>query len=142
MASQIQQNRERASGIKNVAKKYSRLIHQDAKDNLKALNIGVEGDLDESLKASLGYDKGDVNRVSLKHLRYGAFVEMGVGRGYPIETVRGNALRLGARKPKPWVNPVLDERQPQMADELMEINADASVKALRIGSTSKSIVNG
>jgi len=139
--SQIAFNRELEQGKKRIANRYKQLMHRGMKTNLRMQDIGVEGDLDASLKAGLGYEYGALNRIGFKFLRRGVFVELGVGRGYPISRVQNNRNAQTGRVAKPWYNEELDKYQPQLADDMMELHGDVVVKSIRIGSK-KSVRNG
>lgn len=82
------------------------------------------GDGFESLKYRLKYMYGDVDSISYKFNRYLIYVHKGVGRGRGINS--------GKTKPKPWLNPVLDEELPNLADRIAEIKAEVALKQIQI----------
>jgi len=112
------------------------------------------------LKDNMSYrthqDYGQVDGVGFRFERHGVFVHKGVGRGYVMVggmVVRGFHVRSevknyakgknrsadpvlligpGIRKPVEWFNPVLDKYVPELADKVVEMNADAVVNALRM----------
>lgn len=77
----------------------------------------------KSLRMRTGMDIGLVNRVSYTMLRYGGYVEAGVGRGTKADQVAGSK-----RKAKPWSKPILDAEVSKLADVIMEAwGADVTI---------------
>jgi hypothetical protein len=106
--------------------------------SLLSLRIGKTFDLADGFKASLGMQYGVASKISYKFLRYGAFVEKGVGRGYPIESIKSNSAIINqassgkGRQPKPWFNPVIDKEVQRAGDILIKDLGDIAVKSLYI----------
>lgn len=65
---------------------------------------------------------GLMDRIGVKMVQHGIFVEKGVGRGRGINS--------GKTSPQPWFNPVIEEAIPPLADELELQTADLLVKTL------------
>jgi len=79
-----------------------------------------------------------ISSVSFQFERHGVFVHKGVGRGYKA-TGTGFVVRTALNPPKKqervaveWFNPVLEKCIPELADKIVEINADAAVNATRM----------
>ncbi len=109
----------------------------DIISSLHSLNIGVTGALENSIKASVGFQFGIASKIAYKFHRHGVFVHKGVGRGYKIESVKSNGAIIGkasgkGRVAKPWFNPVIDEVALRLADQLQISIADVAVKSLFI----------
>jgi len=55
-----------------------------------------------------------IDKISFRFIRYMVYVEKGVGRGVPIESVRnGNASKY-KRVAKPWFNPVIEQKLDEL----------------------------
>jgi hypothetical protein len=104
--------------------------------SLNSRNIQNTGALISSIKDKVGMRDKVAERVGFKLLRYGVFVEKGVGRGQKISSIKANGETIAKagqkRYPRPWFNPVLDAKVPQLADKLADLMYDVKVKALRI----------
>ncbi len=93
---------------KEVMQEFMPIFEERLKGNLVELNIGHEGDLDDSFQRTITANRNMV-RGSLKFNFYGRFVDMGVGNGVTLtERQSGRAIRSdrrglsGRRKPKVW----------------------------------------
>ncbi len=105
------------------------------KNELNRLGIRDTGRLLRSIKGKTKKENGLIFRVTKEILRHGVFIEKGVGRGYPIESVKGNARAIqgaSGRTARPWFNPVLDKDFPRLADKVGEHMADAALKSIPI----------
>lgn len=94
------------------------IFRERLKANLVELNIGHEGDLDDSIRTKMEKSKEGVTGT-LRFNFYGRFPDWGVGKGTSLlEIQTGIALRAGRmnsrRKPKPWFG-------PQFAHELSQL---------------------
>lgn len=78
----------------------------------------------ETLKYRLGYDYGEIDRIAYKFNRYLVFVHKGVGKGRAAGSNKVN--------PKEWLNPVLDENVPELADIVIGLKAEAALKRIQI----------
>jgi hypothetical protein len=99
--------------------------------------IGKTGKLASKFKSKVGYQFDIASKIAYKFERYGVFVEKGVGRGYPIESVKGNAAAIASasgkgRIAKPWFNPTIEKEAARLADLLQQDVADIAVKNLFI----------
>ncbi len=95
--------------------------------NIDTMNIGHEGDLDDSFRFNVRKGNSVVS-ANLSFNFYGRFVDMGVGKGTTlVERQTGRLLfegRAGTgnkRKPKPWFSPQYVFEK----DRLAEITAEA-----------------
>ncbi len=92
--------------------------------------------LSESISFKIGKINAIISNVSFSFALHGVFVQKGVGRGYAIE--EGMVMRTSKdtseikRHPNPWLNPVIEQALPGLADKLAEKNADAVLNATRI----------
>lgn len=86
-----------------------------------------------SLKTHKYYDI--IDSLSYKFERHGVFVHKGVGRGYRIsggKVIKYSKNHSGHREAEEWFNPVLDDKVPELADKIAEVNTDAAVNATRM----------
>lgn len=100
------------------------------------LNIGPGY---ENLKSGVGKYAGEVSKLSFNFPYYMVFVHKGAGRGYggnksglftkgdgskgtTSKTSMGR-MGTGRRKPKPWFNPVIEERFPALAELVRNYHA-------------------
>lgn len=102
---------------------------------ISGLGIIDTGKLLGSIKGRIRYESGVSERVSYPFPRYGIFIAKGVGKGWPIESVKGNGAIIAAagrkaRAAKDWFNPVLDQQVPKLADLVAEHGADVVVKGI------------
>lgn len=105
--------------------------------SILSLRIGKSYDLADGFNASLGMQYGVASKITYKFLRYGVFVEKGVGRGYPIESIKSNSAIINSasgkgREPKPWFNPVMEKEAQRAADILIKELGDTAVRSLNI----------
>lgn len=127
------------------------------RNSIRTLTTKGKGDLLKSLRMKTRKDYGEIDRIGYAFNHYGVFVHKGVGRGYIMEAgvvkrgykpgkvitaaalnsnraVRSKVLTGGTinRKPKPWLNPVIDENIEKLADMIAEMRAGNAVNATRI----------
>lgn len=107
------------------------------KNELNSLSIRDRGELYRSVTGRTKSWNGLIYRVTKRIQRHGVFVEKGVGRGYPIESIKGNGLAISAsggkgRVPKPWFNPTIDKDIPKLADLVQKFWSDAAINAIMI----------
>lgn len=101
-------------------KQFMPIFVERLKSNLVKLNVGHEGDLDDSIRAKSEQSAGGGVVGTLRFNFYGRFTDWGVGKGTSLlELQTGVALRAGRmnsrRKPKPWFG-------PQFAHELQRLH--------------------
>lgn len=122
--------------LNNEVSSWSRSTRNQLVQELHRLNIRQTGQLIKRISYRLRKADFQVERISYRFLRYGVFVEKGVGRGYSIERVKATTLLVGGmsgkRRPKRWFNPVMDERIPDLADQVAKHSADINAKRLKI----------
>lgn len=127
------------------------VILQHGKDGTIQRPGRTERQLENSIGASTRKQYGVINSVSIKFERHGVFVHKGVGRGYEmkggviIRTAKsdppgtgnhsvphGKHDRMVERHPYEWFNPVIEQTLPELANKLVQINADAVINATRM----------
>jgi hypothetical protein len=80
-----------------------------------------------------GTRNGEIIRVSFGMKRHLIYVHKGVGRGWPIARQGGTAATLaGGRKPKPFINNVMDRRINELADSVQNFKADIVVENIKV----------
>lgn len=107
---------------------------------IQSLGIGVTGKLLRSVQAQALETRdtpGMVGRVLFKFPKEGVYVVKGVGRGYKIESIRGNGAVLqvaGLKKriPKDWFNPVIERGLDTLTQIAADGYADISAKNIFI----------
>lgn len=120
-------NRQELLIARDVAiKTWGTATVKETRAQMARLNIMRHtGRLNSNLRMSYGRSQSNlvfkgIDRLGLKMLRHGVFIQKGVGRGYPLS---GKRSSLGKRKPKDWFNQVIDRRLPGLADELLQYDA-------------------
>jgi hypothetical protein len=104
-----------------------------AKREMKKLNIKAGPGID-SFRGKVYPNKyGEADRIGFGMKKHMVFVHKGVGRGYPID--RASKIALPGEKTrieKPFLNPVLDDQVPKLADVVVNHVADAAVRGMEI----------
>jgi hypothetical protein len=103
---------ERQVEIHKVISDWARYTIERLQKSIDKKHIGVTGSLRYSLLYQLAaLANGGVESVKLEFNYYGKFLDMGVGRGQKIESVKSNRevynLVGGGRKPKKWFSKTL-----------------------------------
>jgi hypothetical protein len=124
-----------------VMRAFLPIFKERLKRNIHDLNIGHEGDLDDSFKIATNKGSSKVTG-SLKFNFYGRFVDMGVGKGTTLtERQTGRSLRDGRRgintkrKPKPWFSPQYlheTQRLPEIMNNILADIATGAVSGLDV----------
>ena len=90
--------------------KFGKELVKQFREAMKTAKVGGSGNLKNSIsyKLHLGPDRL-VNRITLSHIDYGMFVDMGVGRGVKLTDIGyqriGKSLlgkKIGERRAKRW----------------------------------------
>jgi hypothetical protein len=81
----------------------------------------------KALRTAIRKDAGVTNRVSFKIPRHMVFVHKGVGRGTRISQVGSTK-----RKPKPFLNPVIEKNIGKLGDIVADHQGTMIVNALMI----------
>lgn len=119
-----------------MMKQFMPIFRERLKRNLAELNIGHEGDLDDSLHEKIQKNSDSVTGT-LTFNFYGRFTDWGVGNGTSLlELQTGVALRAGRmtgrRKPKPWFGPQfaheLDQLRKLAAANTQEVLAELAAQ--------------
>lgn len=115
--------------LKRKAKKFEQNTIMGFNRRMKDLDIGVEGDLSESLRARRSYRDGDMEKISFQFLRRGIFTKLGVGRGYPISRVQG--MKGLKRRAKDWITDVLAENMDDFTEEIGDVYSGNAALTLK-----------
>ncbi len=117
-----------------VLREFMPIFQERLKGNIVTLNIGNEGDLDDSLRVSVSA-RGKNATGTLRFRFYGRFVDMGVGKGTTLAELQSGRQvsddRKGLtsrRRPKVWFSKqyaherarlveIMTERMQQLATE-------------------------
>ena len=95
----------------------------------------TEEKLSQSIQAQTKKDFGEIFMVGFNFPRHGVFFHHGVGRGWKM--IGGKVIRTATgpksadRFPKNWLNIEIDNSISKLADDIVEIKADAAVNATR-----------
>lgn len=92
--------------------------------------------LGQNLTTRVRKDLDEIFMVGFQFPRHGVFIHKGVGRGWQmnggtVQRVAKSEYR-GEREPKDWLNSEIEKRLPKLADEIVELKADAVVNATRM----------
>lgn len=104
---------EEISKLNAIIRKWGNLIHQNAKSKISELTDGT-GELEDNSKNTFKRKLGLISAMTEKFPRHGVFVEMGVFGGHSKKTLEAT----GELKPKPWLNPSIEEVLPKLSKEL------------------------
>lgn len=123
---------------------------QDIKNRYISLvqSPGRSGDGLDSLKSRTYQSAGEIDHGGFKFDRYLIFIHKGAGRGFggsrgstwydPHGLQRSTnpaslgKMNTGSRHAEEWMNPVLDEDVPKLADIIAGFKADLAVKQIQI----------
>ena len=124
--------------LRQIKSRYMQLVHGKNRS----------GDVLDSLKSSTHKSYGEIDRGSFKFNRYLVFIHKGAGAGMggskgsqwysPHGELKStNPLSLGkmntgSRRAEEWLNPVLDDEVPKLADIVADFKADAAIKQIQI----------
>lgn len=97
--------------IRKVISDWARYTIERLQKSIDRYKIGYTGSLRYSILYQLASLAGSTSGVNLEFNYYGKFVDMGVGRGQKIESIKSNRevynLVGGGRKPKKWFSKTL-----------------------------------
>lgn len=113
---------------KELAEQWSEITILRWKERMKELKIGHTGALENSFGYSVMLDQFlGIKKIDLGFLFYGKFVDMGVGKGLGIESVKDNRSRWAAaagdkinRRAKKWYSPVFHREYNILNEKLQE----------------------
>ena len=132
-----------------VKAKWSEIV-QAAKNRYMQLvtSTGRSGDGLDSFKGNTRSEYGEVTSMGLRFNRYLIYLHKGAGKGRggskgsSWTSAKGiqrrtnpasfGKMNSGSRKAKEWLNPVLDEKIPELADVVAGFKADIAVKQIQI----------
>jgi hypothetical protein len=115
-----------------IVEEWAYILEERLKKKLSKFKISYSNSLHNSIRTDLiRAVNGQVERVQLLYNYYGAFVDMGVGRGQKIGDVKetGKMLRIvggKGRKPKKWYSVTITAECNTLADLMMKHYADKS----------------
>lgn len=116
-----QLNAEIKAWTKMVRKAVRRRLQEATKSRTKTTQ----------LKTKTRRFQGEIERVSFQMPRHLVFFSKGVGRGWPISRQKQSG-GSGARQPKPFVNPVLEQHIKDLADRVQKQRANVATKNIKI----------
>lgn len=113
---------------RQIAETWYKYLIEKLDRNRNKLDIGITGRLKDSFTRHLVYGgEGDLKSIQISFEMYGAFVDMGVGRGQKIEDVKENRNQwskiLGEqskRKPKKWLSKTVYAESLKLIDLLSD----------------------
>lgn len=115
-----------SAALNQDVKSWAQETSGDLLDKISELNIVDTGNLFRRLRHRLGHSFGEVEKISYGFPRYGVFVEKGVGRGRPVGSPKAKQYA------RPWFNPTLDNRLPDLANRVARHSANLAVKSIKI----------
>jgi hypothetical protein len=112
---------------RSVMEKFAKELIRQFQKNLGKTDIGQSGKLGNSFKYSIGVDKDRyVNRISISHLSYGTFVDMGVSNGVSLGDIGtqkiGESLlgrKIEERQAKRWYYKKIYGQTIRLAEVIM-----------------------
>lgn len=144
MSDLLQGNKDQE--LEEVAKNWASMVVSKLRNNADNMPHGKDGfimrgtkkelRLSDSIRTKRGKLNGVISNISFTFEQHGVFVHKGVGRGYAISG--GMVVRKAPeptknpRQPNDWFNSVIEENLPELADKLVEIQADAVFNATRM----------
>jgi hypothetical protein len=127
-----------AATLRQIKTRYMQMIH----------SANRSGDGLDSLRSSTSKSYGEIDRGGFKFERYLIFAHKGAGKGQggskgsqwydPHGVLKStNPLSLGkmntgSRRAEEWLNPVLDDEVPKLADIVADFKANAVIKQIQI----------
>lgn len=130
--------------VNSVMNKFRASVRRAGKANIQRMTGGSSvvrsvqagPELRKNLSTRARKDYGEIFMVGFVFPRHGVFVHKGVGRGWQMQG--GKVVRVakgeyrGEREPKDWLNSEIEKRLPKLADDIVEIKADAVVNATKV----------
>jgi predicted HAD superfamily Cof-like phosphohydrolase len=109
-----------------IVDQWAKILIERLHKKLDKFKIGKSGALRKSIKTDLLRGVGgDIDKLHLLYNYYGAFVDMGVGRGQPLGEVRyakasQRLTGIKARRAKKWYSVTITAEVNTLADLLMK----------------------
>jgi hypothetical protein len=109
-----------------IVQEWAKILNERLKKKLTKFKISYSDSLRRSIRTDvMRAVGGDVDKVRLLYNYYGAFIDMGVGRGQKIDEVKytGKLLRVvggTGRKPKKWYSVTITAECNTLADLMMK----------------------
>ncbi len=111
--------------LKLTVEAWADIVIREWQKKIETMNIGVSSQLIESFMHTVYTQAdGDPYKVQFAFNYYGKFVDMGVGRGVPLDE-RDTLMAAGltSRKPKPWYTEVFGRQLAVLRHILEEKHA-------------------
>lgn len=113
---------------RQIAESWYNFLIEKLDRNRNELGIGITGKLKQSFVRHLIYGgNGELSSIKISFEMYGAFVDMGVGKGQKVESVKENRNQwskiLGEqskRAPKKWLSKTVYSESLKLMDLLSE----------------------
>lgn len=126
----------REAEMKQVVSDWAKYTIERLQKQITKKKIGVTGSLNYSLLYKLAaLSGGGVSSVNLEFNYYGKFIDMGVGRGQKIESVKSNRevynLVGGGRRPKKWFSKTLYGEVAALADIMSTKYGEQGARVLK-----------
>lgn len=148
---EVQQKLKTSAGRFTKGKTGSR-VNPAPNGPLRKIYPNIKDWKEDKLKPSLRYNAkqtyGVVDRLGFTIQRHGIFVDKGVGRGYQIRggmVVRVDGKGTGRKRldrqpiaapirrtPEDWFNEVIDANTDNLANQIMTINENSVINAIRL----------
>lgn len=112
-----------------IGSKWSQITIERWKRNITKLKIGDTHELENSFKHSQIGSINSLERIRLSYLLYGKFVDLGIGNGQGVSSIKGNREALAAagikgkkvgRHAKKWYSKTMYAETIVLADLMMK----------------------
>jgi hypothetical protein len=120
-----------------VARSWAEITIKRFRRKLYLYGIG-DGNLAKSLKFNVDASSTGISKITLNYLKYGQYVDMGVGKGMPAGKLAGGRenkwrksngqIKSLKRTPKKWYSPVIFFEEVMLMHVMAREIGDTSVK--------------
>lgn len=117
-----------AQDLNQEVKAWAKMVRSKARRKLQ--QVTDKRTKTTQLKTKLHRTGGEVERVAFNMPRHLVFMRKGVGRKWPMS--RQERSSNGARQPKPFLNPVIEDNVKELADKVQQNRADMATKNIKI----------
>lgn len=100
---------------KITAEAWADIVIEKWQKEIERLDIKNTGDLYNSFERVVTESGSDIEKIELKYLFYGWFVNIGVGRGQKASDDNSKMLGSRARQPKKWIYKTLGKQTIALA---------------------------
>jgi len=108
--------------------KMNKIVRQWAYSAKIMMKGRAKGKVSSELRVVNKYSFGLIEATGFKFPRYGIFVEQGVFGGL----TKKEAGSRGKLNPKPWFNPVIEKKVPQLGANLAKATGELIINAVRL----------